>query len=961
MQKKKRKYSKLCILLLVVLSLCLMLSCVVNVSAETNDTYAEMGDSEEETAYREFLLDKSYSADMKNLDAMMYSVYDVNDDQKKELIVKGFNTEDMHYEYTFYHYEDTQVQLIGTLDNWQNGGSGEMYYVAKGNGIVVNMRLADHMSYTLYQIKDKVEKNFTIHKQSVDVKKFGGKYERQYYYSGEDENGDPLGVKIDDEVWTEFESRMQEIPFYELDDSEEISQYDANEEDEGSEQVTDTNKISDVAKIVGEVSGLQYMGSQTYNLNLQRDENNYSTLYPEIESGILAAFSMDFDGDGEEEIFSVSYDDSMQDELGKVLHFLILENNGETWEITSDQEIATSSSYGDVIDRNCLDGKCVKEEDSVFFREYDGTYEFFYEEYDTGIIGDGQEWFFKGFRLEDENLEVIDETDELYFSGSPIDLLWENFEGDYSNELESFCSLGFASPEVCFDNMTVDNNDCLYRILRMVRDTTCSSEAISQWMSNSLQERLDGFTCTIEDQTGEIPQNIEEFQMNQYSTSGVASEYTEESQKTFDDGDMHYNNLITLSDITDAGAYYDDRSFILFYLDGETCKGFLDSEGNLIFYTPITAEAYDEEDIYAYDVNYDNGYNWFEFEDIFYVIDINGNIKSQYVAEDVVSYGAGYTWTKQEDEGDWENTGETQYILHDPDGKTVLTYSIGNEFFDNWSFRNTYLGDGIFLYEKMNDELKDESVFLFDIYSLETSEIHVEPYHVIENGVRDHMIALVSDFEYGEEHDDDSVGKLILIKNGEEQSIFIPQKYASDWSFCPSLLSWSDQYVLMLATHSSGDKFIIYDIKNQKFQTYDGKYKRYVKDYTGACTTVYKNIIAMRVEGADDNGYLCLVNADTMEESDNPIAANIFDDIYLENGILVVQDGSDTNFYNPEGDLLFAVQEDEELWEIGEDSLVLSKTDDSEEDTKKFQFVNFNGTELFKDINDNGSKRILDF
>ena len=961
MQKKKRKYSKLCILLMVALSLCLMLSCVVNVSAETNDTYAEMGDSEEETAYREFLLDKSYSADMKNLDAMMYSVYDVNDDQKKELIVKGFNTEDMQYEYTFYHYEDTQVQLIGTLDNWQNGGSGEMYYVAKGNGIVVNMRLADHMSYTLYQIKDKVEKNFTIHKQSVDVKKFGGKYERQYYYSGEDENGDPLGVKIDDEVWTEFESRMQEIPFYELDDSEEISQYDANEEDEGSEQVTDTNKISDAAKIVGEVSGLQYMGSQTYNLSLQRDENNYSTLYPEIESGILAAFSMDFDGDGEEEIFSVSYDDSMQDELGKVLHFLILENNGETWEITSDQEIATFSSYGDVIDRNCLDGKCVKEEDSVFFREYDGTYEFFYEEYDTGIIGDGQEWFFKGFRLEDGNLEVIDETDELYFSGSPIDLLWENFEGDYSNELESFCSLGFASPEVCFDNMTVDNNDCLYRILRMVRDTTCSSEAISQWMSNGLQERLDGFTCTIEDQTGEIPQNIEEFQMNQYSTSGVASEYTEESQKTFDDGDMHYNNLITLSDITDAGAYYDDRSFILFYLDGETCKGFLDREGNLIFYTPITAEAYDEEDIYAYDVNYDNGYNWFEFEDIFYVIDINGNIKSQYVAEDVVSYGAGYTWTKQEDEGDWENTGETQYILHDPDGKTVLTYGIGNEFFDNWSFRNTYLGDGFFLYEKMNDELKDESVFLFDIYSLETSEIHVEPYHVIENGVRDHMIALVSDFEYGEEHDDDSVGKLILIKNGEEQSIFIPQKYASDWSFCPSLLSWSDQYVLMLATHSSGDKFIIYDIKNQKFQTYDGKYKRYVKDYTGACTTVYKNIIAMRVEGVDDNGYLCLVNADTMEESDNPIAANIFDDIYLENGILVVQDGSDTNFYNPEGDLLFSVQEDEELWEIGEDSLVLSKTDDSEEDTKKFYFVNFNGTELFKDINDNGSKRILYF
>jgi len=222
----------------------------------------------------------------------------------------------------------------------------------------------------------------------------------------------------------------------------------------------------------------------------------------------------------------------MQDELGKVLHFLILENNGETWEITSDQEIATSSSYGDVIDRNCLDGKCVKEEDSVFFREYDGTYEFFYEEYDTGIIGDGQEWFFKGFRLEDGNLEVIDETDELYFSGSPIDLLWENFEGDYSNELESFCSLGFASPEVYFDNMTVDNNDCLYRILRMVRDTTCSSEAISQWMGNSSQERLDGFTCAIEDYAEELPESIEEFSVNSHPISNQSSTAAQQSEDT---------------------------------------------------------------------------------------------------------------------------------------------------------------------------------------------------------------------------------------------------------------------------------------------------------------------------------------------------------------------------------------------------------------------------------------------
>lgn len=515
-----KKYWKVCVLFFVALFLYLMTVCAVEARAEVNDTYSEMGDSEEETAYKEFLMEKRYSDDMGNLDTMMYSVYDVNNDQEKELIVKGLDTEDMHYKYSFYHYEDTQVQLIGMLDNWQNGGNGEMYYVAKGNGIVVNMRLADHMSYTLYQIKDKVRKNFTIHKQSVDVKKFGGKYERQYLYSGEDENGDPLGVKIDDEVWAEFENRMQEIPFYEINISEENTQYDAEKEEdaeqnidapEDSEETVFPDEISDAAQIAEKATNLQYTGNQVYDLSLQRDENNYSALYPEMESGILAAFSMDFDEDGEDEIFSVSYGSNIQDELGKVLHFILLKKDGESWRITSNQGVITSTSYGYTLTQNCLDGKCEKEEDSVFLRKYNGTYEFFYEEYDQGIIADGQEWFFKGFRLENGKLKVIDETDDLYFSGSPIDQFWENFEGNYSSELENFCSLGFASPTVYFENMTVDNNDCLYRILRMVRDTSCSSEEISQWMSSNSQEILEGFTCKTEDLTEEIPESIEEF------------------------------------------------------------------------------------------------------------------------------------------------------------------------------------------------------------------------------------------------------------------------------------------------------------------------------------------------------------------------------------------------------------------------------------------------------------------
>lgn len=207
----------------------------------------------------------------------------------------------------------------------------------------------------------------------------------------------------------------------------------------------------------------------------------------------------------------------------------MLRKSGESWEITSDQEIVSASEYQE-FDYSSLDERCVKEEDSVFFRKYKGSYEFYYEAYDEGVIATGQEWFFKGVRLEDGNLNPIDETDSLYFSGSPIDMFWENFEGESGDSIDKFCSLGFASPRVFFENMTVDANSELYPILRMTKGTACSPSGLNQWMADPSEDIQDGFTCTVEDKTGEIPENIEEFSgggtsTEQSSSTSDSSEY----------------------------------------------------------------------------------------------------------------------------------------------------------------------------------------------------------------------------------------------------------------------------------------------------------------------------------------------------------------------------------------------------------------------------------------------------
>lgn len=118
---------------------------------------------------------------------------------------------------------------------------------------------------------------------------------------------------------------------------------------------------------------------------------------------------------------------------------------------------------------------------------------------------------------------------------------------------------------------------------------------------------------------------------------------------------------------SDAREFQDGLAFVRIHGKGESYKGFLDKKGKLKFYIPFDEDAIDA-DIYRYDVNFNNGYNWFVYDNIFYVIDTDGMIKSQYDADKVADYGGGYTWLEEEENVSWDDAGFWKYTLYSPEG-----------------------------------------------------------------------------------------------------------------------------------------------------------------------------------------------------------------------------------------------------------------------------------------------------
>ena len=186
-------------------------------SSENQDNidYPDLGTSEEEQVYRGFLESGEAFSDVKNLGKVMYAVYDIDQDNIKELIIRGIDSE-LVYRYLFYQYKDGKVETVGSVKNWQSAGNGELYYSEKINAIAVDMNLADHKSYTLYKLDGTMKHGMSFHKQSLDVQGSDGNYQREYDYSITDKDGNESDKTLTEDGWTEFEDSLEEIPFYDL-------------------------------------------------------------------------------------------------------------------------------------------------------------------------------------------------------------------------------------------------------------------------------------------------------------------------------------------------------------------------------------------------------------------------------------------------------------------------------------------------------------------------------------------------------------------------------------------------------------------------------------------------------------------------------------------------------------------------------------------------------------------------
>ena len=304
------------------------------------------------------------------------------------------------------------------------------------------------------------------------------------------------------------------------------------------------DSIPDARQIAEETLDLSYIGDQTYDLELYSEDGkiHIST----IESaGILSAYENDFDGDGQQEIFCVSFEESNEPEIENSIHFSIIKKEQENWEVAAQQEILETGTDGQTGIVSGLNDAFLFTTESVFFRKTDGVFEFYYECYADGIMATGQKWYLTGYRFENNQLDRIEETDSLRFWGSPISMIWNSDGSDtYANILQDYRALGFQSSEVSQDWMTADQNEGLSEILRMKKNSTLSMDEIQRWWNGvgygKVQSTLSGFYFAIDNKADEIQEEsleAEEIEPDQEDDGIIYLGTAPESQESANSSD----------------------------------------------------------------------------------------------------------------------------------------------------------------------------------------------------------------------------------------------------------------------------------------------------------------------------------------------------------------------------------------------------------------------------------------
>lgn len=169
---------------------------------------------EEKEVYKNFLSSGEYLEDVQELKEVTYSIYDLNGDGLYELILKGPINDIGKYQYWFYTYRDGEVEILDFLENWQNGGNGELYVTEESGTFVINSRFAGTAHYMVYDTLDGVNLQYIITKMEADVLNDAGEYKRVNGYDTTTPEGESIDKVSTEEQWDSFIASLVEVPFY---------------------------------------------------------------------------------------------------------------------------------------------------------------------------------------------------------------------------------------------------------------------------------------------------------------------------------------------------------------------------------------------------------------------------------------------------------------------------------------------------------------------------------------------------------------------------------------------------------------------------------------------------------------------------------------------------------------------------------------------------------------------------
>ena len=454
-------------------------------------------------------------------------------------------------------------------------------------------------------------------------------------------------------------------------------------------------------------------------------------------------------------------------------------------------------------------------------------------------------------------------------------------------------------------------------------------------MNKKLRKNLGIFLISLSSATVLLGSGseIEAAKRKDYSLNGDKNE-TGDENKDFEEQvkELYENNIRTyVEKIDEASAFHNGMAEIKFWVGDMSYRGFIDTEGKMKFYIPLESGNYSEN------TGLDNGYVTHFINDTLFVIDSEGNILSHYDKNQVVCYGGGYTWVREDSSNDWNDAGTCKYTFYDPSGAEVqdVSFSVSNDQSYQESFR--YHGDGAFSYQTMENEVNDTFCFYF------TGNAQKQQYNT--SFMRDRDDQFESGYVLDLYQDEDGMCHIERMSNqGEYQDIVIPKECSTEDGASWYIRGKSENYILL--SDSTGT-LVAYDIQNSAFQRYTGQYAGSLNcDYS----ELQGNVIAVKIYGKNDKDYVGLINIENMTEIGEPIETN---DFQLAKEVLITYWDDKKVMYDLNGNETFTCGYYADVYSAGEGATVMS-------DDSGYHYVKSDGSDFFPDGIDYDNARNLD-